>query len=125
MDEFVSVIIPVLDNVAGLCQTLSALDNQTYPQHLYEVIVVDNGSQENIAEAIAQFKQVKITYEPHPGSYIARNQGISLAQGTILAFTDSDCIPNPDWLANGVAQLIATNNCGLVAFTTTNYCRTV
>ena len=115
MDKFVSVIIPVLNNLEGLCQTLSALENQTYPSGLYEVIVVDNGSQEDLAGAIAQFPQVKLTYEPQAGSYHARNQGISVAQGEILAFTDSDCLPATDWLTQGVAELQAIADCGLVA----------
>lgn len=115
MDKFVSVIIPVLNNLEGLCQTLSALENQTYPTQLYEVIVVDNGSQQDLVGAIAQFAQVKLTYEPQPGSYHARNRGVGMAQGEILAFTDSDCLPAADWLAQGVANLEAIANCGLVA----------
>lgn len=115
MDKFVSVIIPVLNNLDGLCQTLAALDNQTYPSRLYEVIVVDNGSKQDLAVAIAPFKQARLTYEPLAGSYNARNRGISLAKGEILAFTDSDCLPHQDWLARGVAQLEAIANCGLVA----------
>lgn len=115
MDKFVSVIIPVLNNIEGLRQTLSALDSQTYPAQLYEVIVVDNGSKEDLVKVIQEFEQVKLTYENQPGSYMARNQGISIAQGEILAFTDSDCIPEPDWLVNGVKQLMSVDNCGLVA----------
>ncbi|MCC0176457.1 glycosyltransferase family 2 protein [Waterburya agarophytonicola K14] len=115
MDKFVSVIIPVLNNIEGLCQTLSALDKQTYPSQLYEVIVVDNGSSQDLKSAIAQFDRARLSYEECPGSYIARNQGISIAKGEILAFTDSDCIPEPDWLANGVKCLSSVDNCGLVA----------
>ena len=115
MDKFVSVIIPVLNNISGLRQTLSALDSQTYSPKLYEVIVVDNGSKENLAEVIRDYQQAKLAYEPQPGSYVARNKGISIARGEILAFTDSDCIPEPDWLTNGVKQLMSTDNCGLVA----------
>ncbi len=115
MDKFVSVIIPVLNNIAGLRQTLSALDDQIYPARLYEVIVVDNGSKEDLATVVSQYRQAKLTYEKKPGSYIARNQGIGIAQGEILAFTDSDCIPEANWLANGVKQLTSGDNCGLVA----------
>ncbi len=115
LDKFVSVIIPVLNNLEGLSKTLVALDNQTYPQELYEVIVVDNGSKENWAELISKFEQVIITRENQPGSYAARNRGIAIAKGEILAFTDSDCIPNSDWLVNGVKRLLSVPNCGLVA----------
>ena len=115
MDKFVSVIIPVLNNLEELTKTLAALEKQTYPKQLYEVIVVDNGSKQDLSTVVSQFKQAKLTYESQPGSYIARNQGISIAQGEILAFTDSDCIPASDWLAQGVAQLRSIENCGLVA----------
>ena len=78
MDKFISVIIPVLNNIEGLRQTLSALGSQTYPARLYEVIVVDNGSKEDLTRVIQEFDRVQLTYETQPGSYIARNQGISI-----------------------------------------------
>ena len=64
---------------------------------------------------MSQFSQAKYTYESQPGSYVARNQGISIAKGDILAFTDSDCIPNSEWIEKGVSCLSSTTNCGLVA----------
>lgn len=115
MHQFISVIVPVLNNIEGLSKTLVALDNQAYSQELYEVIVVDNGSDENLAGLIPRFQQAIITRENKPGSYAARNRGIAIAKGEILAFTDSDCIPNPDWLVNGVKRLLSVPNCGLVA----------
>lgn len=69
---------------------------------------------EKIEPIVAQYKQAVATYEKQPGSYAARNQGISLAKGEILAFTDSDCIPAKDWLENGVAALKSNPNCGIV-----------
>lgn len=54
-------------------------------------------------------------YESVPGSYAARNRGLSLARGEVIAFTDADCIPAPDWLAEGVQVLTRNPNCGLVA----------
>ncbi len=115
MDKFVSVIIPVLNDTIGLGQTLTALDNQTYPCDLYEIIIVDNGSTEDLAPVVGQFSQAKSIQESQPGSYIARNRGISIARGEILAFTDSDCIPEANWIEEGVRQLRSVNNCGLVA----------
>lgn len=113
--HFVSVIIPVLNDSKRLKKCLDALENQTYPQDLYEVIVVDNGSDESIEELVNQFPQALITYESQRGSYAARNQGISISRGELLAFTDSDCIPAENWLEMGVKQLRSTSNCGLVA----------
>nr|MCU0535402.1 glycosyltransferase [Hydrococcus sp. Prado102] len=114
---FVSVIIPVFNDRDRLKTCLTSLENQTYPKNFYEVIVIDNGSdsQQNIAGAIAQFKGVIATYESFPSSYAARNKGISLAKGDIIAFTDADCIPRADWLESGVKNLLQVPNCGLVA----------
>jgi glycosyltransferase involved in cell wall biosynthesis len=111
----VSVIIPVYNDSERLKLCLQALENQTYSKDLYEVIVVDNASEEDIKSVVSQFSQAKYTYENEPGSYVARNQGISIAKGEILAFTDSDCIPASDWIEKGVTNLSNIPNCGLVA----------
>lgn len=113
--QFVSVIIPTLNDSARLRQCLSMLENQTYPKHLYEVIVVDNNSKEDIKGLVDSFNQARITHENRKGSYAARNKGISIAKGTILGFTDSDCLPAADWVEKGVEKLSETYNCGLVA----------
>lgn len=112
---FVSVIIPVFNDMERLQLCLLALEKQTYPQNCYEIIVVDNGSDESLENAVKQFERVSLAYCSSPGSYAARNRGIALAKGEILAFTDADCIPAPNWLETGVKRLLATPNCGLVA----------
>jgi glycosyltransferase involved in cell wall biosynthesis len=112
---FVSVIIPVYNDNERLKICLDSLEKQTYPKHLYEVIVVDNGSETSIELLVQQFNQAVATYEGRPGSYVARNKGISLAKGEVIAFTDSDCIPNPDWIEKGVTALQSKPNLGLVA----------
>ncbi|GAB4366809.1 MAG: hypothetical protein Kow00121_04500 [Elainellaceae cyanobacterium] len=114
---YVSVIIPVFNDADALKICLSALSHQTYPKDCYEVIVVDNGSKdkEPIAQVVSQFRQVSIAYEHQPGSYAARNKGISLAKGDILAFTDADCVPTAGWLEHGVQQFLETPNCGMIA----------
>jgi glycosyltransferase involved in cell wall biosynthesis len=114
-DIFVSVIIPVYNDSERLHKCLEALENQSYPQGLYEVIIIDNNSTDNIEAITSQFKKVKLGFEATPGSYAARNKGIALAKGKILAFTDSDCIPASDWIEKGVKTWLKTPNCGLVA----------
>lgn len=111
----VSVIIPVYNDGDKLKKCLTALEQQTYPSDRYEIIVVDNNSQESIKDAVQAYKSIILAFEERPGSYIARNRGIALSQGDILAFTDADCIPSPQWLEKGVAALQSIPNVGLVA----------
>lgn len=114
---FASVIIPVFNDVERLKICLGALEKQSYPHHLYETIVVDNGSDADLGLAgiVADFRHAVTTFEPIPGSYAARNRGISVAKGSILAFTDADCIPSANWLERGVMTLLKSPNCGFVA----------
>ncbi|MBE9061420.1 glycosyltransferase family 2 protein [cf. Phormidesmis sp. LEGE 11477] len=124
-DRFVSVIVPVFNDAAGLRLCLQALADQTYEQKgdredqkaNYEVIVVDNASaeSENIPALVAEFPVAVYAHEPLPGSYAARNCGLTLAKGEILAFTDADCVPAEDWIEKGVARLTEISHCGLVA----------
>ncbi len=113
---FVSVIIPVFNDATRLKLCLTALENQSYPHSHYEVIVIDNGSDndQDIQGVVAQFGQAKMTQELTPGSYVARNKGIAVAQGEAIAFTDADCIPATDWLEQGVYHLRSIPNCGMV-----------
>ncbi|MEL6605511.1 MAG: glycosyltransferase family 2 protein [Cyanobacteria bacterium J06614_10] len=114
---FVSVIVPVFNDAERLRICLEALAGQTYDAASYEVIVVDNGSDEseNIAGVVSNFPLAVYAYEPRPGSYAARNKGLALAKGPVLAFTDADCIPSPTWIETGTQYLERTPNCGLVA----------
>lgn len=105
LNSFVSVIIPVFNDSERLNICLQALEAQTYPKSLYEVIVVDNCSPESIEPIVAKFKQAKSSFEASPGSYAARNKGIALAKGEIFAFIDSDCLPKHQWIENGVKAL--------------------
>lgn len=112
---YVSIIIPVFNDAMRLTSCLEALVNQTYPKKLFEIIIVDNSSDEDIEGICRLFERVIYTHEPRHGSYAARNKGISLAKGEVIAFTDSDCIPEPDWLECGVRRLSSGQNVGFVA----------
>lgn len=113
-NPYVSVVIPVYNDSERLRVCLRALQEQTYPHAKYEVIVVDNNSEESIEEVVYPFSQAILTSEKKSGSYAARNRGISVAKGEVLAFTDSDCIPAANWLETGVSNLLSVPNCGLV-----------
>jgi GT2 family glycosyltransferase len=110
----VSVIVPVYDDAARLGSCLRALAAQTYPRERLEILVVDNASRDESAAVAADFRLARVLTEPTPGSYAARNAGLAAATGEVVAFTDSDCIPDPEWLARGVAALRRVERCGLV-----------
>lgn len=114
-DKFVSVIIPVYNDVCRLKGCLESLENQTLSKDQYEIVVVDNNSSDKVANLVDTFRQASLGFEKQPGSYSARNKGISLAKGDVLAFTDSDCIPSPDWLEKGLQYLLSVPDCGFVA----------
>ncbi len=102
---FVSVIIPVFNDYDRLALCLSALATQSYPQERYEVLVIDNGSAAVPSPPLPPDSNAVWLQQTKPGSYAARNLGLRHAKGTILAFTDSDCIPAGDWIEEGVAAL--------------------
>ncbi len=102
----ISVIVPHYRDLTGLDVCLAALGRQTYPKDDYEIIVADNGSPEGedaVSRAIAGRARLVVVSERGAGP--ARNGGVAVATGSILAFTDSDCQPEPEWLAEGVRAL--------------------
>lgn len=100
----VSVVIPHYRDVENLKICLHALEAQSYPRDAFEIIVADNGSPE--AEAVrAAAGDARLVIARERGAGPARNAGAAAARGEMLAFIDSDCVPQPQWLAEGVAAL--------------------
>jgi len=99
----VTVVIPTYNDNARLALCLDALMQQSCDCR-FEVIVVDNGSKDPPL-LTAYGRTVRLLSEPKPGSYSARNAGLHAARGRIIAFTDSDCRPDPQWLQQGVSML--------------------
>ena len=112
----VSVIIPVKNDAARLRLCLEALARQTLPAAQWEAVVADNGSdRDDPAAAAAGFPNVRLVVQPKPGASAARNRAIAASRGTLLAFTDADCLPAPDWLERGLARMAALGGAGMVA----------
>lgn len=111
----VSVIVPVYNDAKGLQRCLQSLARQTLESDSFEVLVVDNGSDESPASVMPPHPEFRLLEEPQPGSYAARNRGLAAARGDIVAFTDADCIPRPDWLEQGVKFLQRHPNVGVLA----------
>lgn len=104
----VSVIIPVFNDAERLSRCLAALAHQSIATSIFEVVVVDNGSDRPLSTDPADypFRLLLQTCEVR-GSYAARNAGVSVANGFALAFTDADCIPDVTWLERGIAALVS------------------
>lgn len=106
LNHTVTIIIPVLNAASLLKKVLEALAVQTYPQELIEIIVVDNGSQDNSPDTAKSF-DVNLLYETEKKSpYAARNVGFKQATGSIIALTDANKIPDKQWIEEGVASLL-------------------
>jgi GT2 family glycosyltransferase len=114
----ISVVIPTCRRPALLAQCLDALLEQDMAPERYEIIIVDDAHcqetkrlVESQAKAHAQ-KQPVIRYLPGAcahrpaGPAAARNLGWRAARGSIIAFTDDDCIPSRRWLSAGAAALV-------------------
>lgn len=98
-----SVVVPAYQAMDVLRTCLEALIRQTLPRDSYEIIVVDDGSTDSTA-AVARSAGVDCVVSiTHGGPAMARNTGANHARGEIVLFTDADCAPAPDWLAQMVA----------------------
>jgi glycosyltransferase involved in cell wall biosynthesis len=92
----VSVVIPFYNAEKFIRPCLASLERLDHPA--YEIIAVDNASNDKSLHLLKEFRGVKICREPRRGSYRARNTGARAASGNILAFTDIDCLVARDWL---------------------------
>lgn len=93
----ISVIIPHLNQQDYLSRCLASLRDQTLKTTKVELVVVDNGSK-FLPRDICRAAHAQLAREVTPGPGPARNKGVSLARGEILAFIDADCIAAPNWL---------------------------
>ncbi len=100
----VSVLIPVY-NDPRLEGCLEALTRQTLSSDAFEVLVIDNGSDEPPTDVVSRYPFARLLSESTPGSYAARNRAIPEAAGSVLAFTDADCVPDPVWLEAGLREI--------------------
>jgi len=102
----ISIIVPHYNDLERLAKCLTALEQQTLGRQTYEIVVADNASPialETLEAVVAG--RARLVNAPIPGAGPARNAGVAAAFGTLLAFTDCDCIPEPHWLERGLEAL--------------------
>lgn len=109
----VSVIIPVYNGERFLAEAIQSVLRQTLPPG--EVIVVDDGSTDGSAAIVAALPSpptidLILVRQPNQGAAVARNRGILLASGDLVAFLDADDLWQPEKLASQVMQLTQEPN---------------
>ena len=110
----VSVIVPAYNASGIICKCIEALLKLNYPKNKLELIIVDNNSSDETLQLIKKYPVILETENKIQSSYAARNKGILKATGEIIAFTDSDCIVDPEWIRNGI-KYFSDSTCGAVA----------
>jgi glycosyltransferase involved in cell wall biosynthesis len=107
----VSVIVCSYNGAKTLAGCLESLGKLNYPD--YEVILVDDGSTDNTAQIAAQFPRVHYIHQTNHGLSHARNTGAAAAKGEVFAYTDSDCMADPDWLYYLIGTLVSGEFAGV------------
>jgi len=103
----VSVVVCAYNAERTIEPCLASLAVLNYPD--YEVIVVNDGSRDRTLEIAEGFGFCRIISQPNKGLSVARNVGAEAASGEIVAYTDSDCVADPDWLNYLVAKMQTGN----------------
>jgi glycosyltransferase involved in cell wall biosynthesis len=108
-----SIIIPHYNDLENLKVCLELLAAQTAPTRSFEIIVADNNSACGF-EAVASVCEgvARVVRAPDQGAGLARNVGVNCSSGQFLAFLDSDCRPDSDWICNGVRAIRSADMVG-------------
>jgi len=127
--KLVSVIIPVRNEELNILSLLKDLSNQRYPKNKYEVIVIDDGSEDFTVSLVHEFRemtdiQLKVLISDDYQSNAAPKKkaieyGISKAQGDLILTIDGDCRCGEDWIATMAGMLEVSDSkmvCGPVGF---------
>ena len=118
----VSVIVCSYNGGQTLGDCLRALDRVRYPD--FEIVLVDDGSKDDTQKIVKTWEAARArsgdklphfvnVQQKNMGLSYARNVGAHASSGEVIAYTDSDCMPDPDWLYYLMAVLISGNYAGV------------
>src|SRR3989475_428216 len=102
----VSVVVCAYNAESTMAPCLDSLRDLRYPT--YEVVVVDDGSTDRTGHIADEYDDFHVIHQENKGLSAARNVGIAASTGDIIAFTDSDCVVDPDWLHYLVATFLTS-----------------
>lgn len=101
-----SIIIPTYNRRIQLIEILEKISQQLYGRDCFEVIIIDDGSNDGTSDAVSLFKKksnmdINLISQMNKGPAHARNAGIKISKHEYIVFLDSDCYPlSDDWLLN-------------------------
>jgi O-antigen biosynthesis protein len=107
----VSIVVASYNGSRTLKICLASLEKLNYPD--YEVILIDDGSTDNTCRIASDYPQFRYIHQENKGLSVARNTGISAATGEVVAFTDSDCRADEDWLYYLINDLVSSDFAGI------------
>jgi GT2 family glycosyltransferase len=109
-EPLVSVVVSTYNRPARLARLLAGLRSQALPLDAFEVIVVDNGSEGPETQAViseeldrGELRLRAVHHQVTRGPAGGRNSGWRMAQASLVAFTDDDCVPRERWLTAALA----------------------
>ncbi|WP_292465074.1 glycosyltransferase family A protein [Methanolobus sp.] len=117
----VSIVIPTYNRSSSLRQTVDSLLQQTFPIKNYEIIICDDSSKDDTAAVVKEIinrtnhniKYLKVQ-SPLKGPGKVRNAGINVSSGSIIGFTDDDCVVSSNWIEDAVKTFNLNENiCGV------------
>lgn len=112
MKTLCTVIVPHFNQISQLDQCLSALEEQTFDKNDFEVLVIDNGTEdiESYFQRLSPHYKMNLSWFSNTvgrNPYISRNLGIQKSEGNVIAFLDAACVPHHDWLKNAYSLIKA------------------
>ena len=114
----VTVVVPTYNRARLLANCLCSLDALFYPRDCFEIVAVDDGSQDNTDQILTEFgRRTSSNFlsirQNNSGPAAARNNGIRRAQGEMIAFIDDDCVADSSWLTELVRGFESANIAGV------------